>query len=84
MPSPRKRIKKFSNALVDIKDSLIRNDKGLIPTTVQIIQGNIKTKKNNLYIATKVGPRGGTVKDPRIVNIDKGDRLPPTSESGNN
>lgn len=32
----------------------------------------------------EVGPRGGTVKDPRIVNIDKGDRLPPTSESGNN
>ena len=32
----------------------------------------------------EVGPRGGTVKDPRIVNIDKGDRLPPTSESVNN
>lgn len=32
----------------------------------------------------EVGPRGGTVKDPRIINIDKGDRLPPTSESGNN
>lgn len=32
---------------------------------------------------TEVGPRGGNVKDPRIVHIDKGDRLPPTSESGN-
>ncbi|MDQ8270120.1 YjzC family protein [Enterococcus faecium] len=32
----------------------------------------------------EVGPRGGKVNDPRIVNIDKGDRLPPTSESGNN
>ena len=28
----------------------------------------------------EVGPRGGNIK----VNIDKGDRLPPTSESGNN
>ena len=31
----------------------------------------------------EVGPRGGAVKNPRIVDIDYGDRLPPTQESGN-
>ncbi len=31
----------------------------------------------------EVGPRGGEVKDPRIVTIDPGDRLPPTKQSGN-
>ena len=31
----------------------------------------------------EVGPRGGTVKDPRVVKIDKGDRLPPTQKEGN-
>lgn len=30
----------------------------------------------------EVGPRGGAVKNPRIVHIDKGDRLPPTQEHG--
>ncbi|WP_367882755.1 YjzC family protein [Eubacterium callanderi] len=30
----------------------------------------------------EVGPRGGSVKNPRIVNIDPGDRLPPTQEPG--
>lgn len=31
----------------------------------------------------EVGPRGGNVSNPRIVNIDSGDRLPPTQEKGN-
>lgn len=31
----------------------------------------------------EVGPHGGSVKDSRIVNIGPGDRLPPTSKSGN-
>lgn len=31
----------------------------------------------------EVGPRGGTVPKPREVSIDSGDRLPPTSKSGN-
>lgn len=31
----------------------------------------------------EVGPRGGYVDDPRIVHIDPGDRLPPTSKLGN-
>jgi hypothetical protein len=31
----------------------------------------------------EVGPRGGSVPKARIVKIDKGDRLPPTQESGN-
>ncbi|EAF5877599.1 YjzC family protein [Listeria monocytogenes] len=31
----------------------------------------------------EVGPRGGAVPKPRIVKIDQGDRLPPTSEKGN-
>ncbi len=30
----------------------------------------------------EVGPRGGKVRNPRIVNIDEGDRLPPTQEPG--
>lgn len=28
----------------------------------------------------EVGPRGGQVSKPRVVNIDHGDRLPPTQE----
>lgn len=31
----------------------------------------------------EVGPRGGNINNPRIVNIDKGDRLPPTQKPGN-
>lgn len=30
----------------------------------------------------EVGPRGGTVKDPRVITIDPGDRLPPTQQPG--
>lgn len=30
----------------------------------------------------EVGPRGGSVDKERVVSIDKGDRLPPTSEKG--
>lgn len=30
----------------------------------------------------EVGSRGGNVKNPREVKIDKGDRLPPTREKG--
>jgi hypothetical protein len=33
------------------------------------------------YIET--GPRGGKVDNPRVVKIDQGDRLPPTSKVGN-
>lgn len=31
----------------------------------------------------EVGPRGGAVTDARVVTIESGDRLPPTSKSGN-
>jgi len=31
----------------------------------------------------EVGPRGGIVPNPRVVHIDPGDRLPPTSRPGN-
>lgn len=31
----------------------------------------------------EVGPRGGQVSDPRIIEIDQGDRLPPTQKPGN-
>lgn len=31
----------------------------------------------------EVGPRGGKVKNPRVVKIDQGDRLPPTKAPGN-
>lgn len=30
----------------------------------------------------EVGPRGGKVPHGRVVHIDEGDRLPPTSEHG--
>ncbi|MDK2802653.1 MAG: YjzC family protein [Oscillospiraceae bacterium] len=30
----------------------------------------------------EVGPRGGEVNKPRVVNIDQGDRLPPTQKPG--
>ena len=29
----------------------------------------------------EVGNRGGEVRNPRVVDIDQGDRLPPTQES---
>ena len=28
----------------------------------------------------EAGPRGGQIPDPRVVHIDRGDRLPPTQE----
>ncbi len=31
----------------------------------------------------EVGPNGETVDNPRMVHIDRGDRLPPTQASGN-
>jgi hypothetical protein len=31
----------------------------------------------------EVGPKGGAVNRPRVVHIDKGDRLPPTQKPGN-
>ncbi|WP_431027044.1 YjzC family protein [Lysinibacillus sp. LZ02] len=30
----------------------------------------------------EVGPRGEAVSNPHIVNIDRGDRLPPTQQKG--
>lgn len=38
-------------------------------------------QKPGTYV--EVGPRGGQVKDPRVVHIDEGDRLPPTQKPGN-
>ena len=37
-------------------------------------------QKPGTYI--EVGPRGGEVRNPRVVEIDRGDRLPPTQEPG--
>ncbi len=37
-------------------------------------------QKPGQYITT--GPRGGKVNDPKIINIDDGDRLPPTPKPG--
>lgn len=31
----------------------------------------------------EVGPSGGSISDPRVVTIDKGDRLPPTQKPSN-
>jgi len=33
-------------------------------------------------IYVEVGPRGGHVANPRVVHIERGDRLPPTQEQG--
>ena len=44
----------------------------------------IKPGTDNMPAGTYIekGPQGGNVKNPRIVHIDKGDRLPPTQEKG--
>lgn len=34
-------------------------------------------------IYVEVGSHGGKVRKPRVVRIDKGDRLPPTQKPGN-
>ena len=31
----------------------------------------------------ETGPRGGEISNPKVVQIDKGDRLPPTQKPGN-
>ena len=46
-----------------------------------IIKPGTDNQMPGTYI--EVGPRGGAVDDPRIVNIDFGDRLPPTQKPGN-
>lgn len=46
----------------------------------KLIKPGTDNQKPGEYI--EVGPRGGYVNRPRIVHIDRGDRLPPTQESG--
>lgn len=46
----------------------------------ELIKPGTDNKPAGTYI--EVGPRGGSVKDPRVVKIDQGDRLPPTQEPG--
>jgi hypothetical protein len=52
---------------------------------VNILSKLIKPGTDNKPAGTykEVGPRGGKVNNPRVVKIDKGDRLPPTQEKGN-
>lgn len=45
-----------------------------------VIKPGKDNQKPGKYI--EVGPKGGEVQDPRIVKIDKGDRLPPTQKPG--
>lgn len=45
------------------------------------IKPGTDNQKPGTYI--EVGPRGGKVDNPRVVDIGPRDRLPPTSESGN-
>lgn len=45
-----------------------------------LIKPGTDNKPAGKYIET--GPRGGKLDKPRIANIDKGDRLPPTSQEG--
>lgn len=46
---------------------------------------NIKPGTDNQPKGTYVetGPKGGKVSNPKVVKIDTGDRLPPTSKPGN-
>lgn len=46
----------------------------------ELIKPGTDNKPAGTYI--EVGPRGGSVSDPRVVHIDQGDRLPPTQEPG--
>jgi len=45
------------------------------------IKPGTDNQKPGTYV--EVGPRGGQVSDPRVVNIGPGDRLPPTQKPGN-
>jgi len=45
------------------------------------IKPGTDNQKPGQYI--EVGPRGGQVSNPRVVTIDRGDRLPPTQKPGN-
>lgn len=47
----------------------------------ELIKPGTDNKPAGTYI--EVGPKGGQVNNPRVVNIDSGDRLPPTQKSGN-
>ena len=46
----------------------------------KVIKPGTDNQKAGTY--HEVGPRGGKVAGGRGVNIDQGDRLPPTSEKG--
>lgn len=45
-----------------------------------LIKPGTDNQPKGTYI--EVGPRGGSVPNPRVVKIDQGDRLPPTQEPG--
>ncbi len=47
----------------------------------ELIKPGTDNKPSGTYV--EVGPRGGQVNKPRVVNIDSGDRLPPTQKPGN-
>lgn len=47
----------------------------------EIIKPGTDNKQAGTYV--EVGPRGGQLPNPRVVKIDQGDRLPPTTEKGN-
>ncbi len=47
----------------------------------KIIKPGTDNQKPGQYV--EVGPRGGQLIHPRVVEIGSGDRLPPTSKPGN-
>lgn len=47
----------------------------------ELIKPGTDNKPAGTYI--EVGPNGEGLKEPRKIEIDQGDRLPPTSEEGN-
>lgn len=47
----------------------------------KLIKPGTDNQPSGTYI--EVGPRGGKVPNSKVVNIDPGDRLPPTQKPGN-
>lgn len=49
-------------------------------TMSELIKPGTDNKTPGKY--TEVGPQGGKINKPRVVNIGTGDRLPPTQKPG--
>lgn len=54
--------------------------KGVISMMPELLNPGTDNQAPGTY--KEVGPRGGEIKNGRVVTIAKGDRLPPTQEAG--